>query len=552
MASLILGPALRYVGRDSATVWVETDAPCRVRVLDHEEPTFEVEGHHYAIVQVRGLEQGTVREYEVHLDGAPVWPLEGSEFPPSVIRTLDPGRPQRITFGSCRFSTQRAVKSLRRYGVDALDAYAHRMLRTPLDGWPDLLLMLGDQVYADDTSKTTRERISQRRDISEPPKTQVADFEEYTWLYHESWGDPEIRWLMSTVPIAMIFDDHDVHDDWNSSRAWRQAMQATGWWQERITGALMSYWIYQHLGNLSPDELEADATYAKVRAAQGEDVGPILRPFAQAADGEADGAKGYRWSHWRDLGSTRLVVLDSRCGRILDGTPRSMLSDEEFAWVEERMEGDYDHLLIGTSVPWLLSPAMYTIEAWNERMADHPNPRRAALGEKLRVGSDLEHWPAFHRSFERLGRLVADVAAGRRGTGATPATVCVLSGDVHHSFIARADFSRWKDVQPVHAHVYQLTCSPVHNWVPSVMNWAFAATWNGTVEHVVRILLGNLARVPRPPFRWRRVDRIVFGNTIATLLLEGRAARVVLESSQDDPEERLVTAIAVDLSSARD
>jgi len=91
----------------------------------------------------------------------------------------------------------------------------------------------------------------------------------------------------------------------------------------------------------------------------------------------------------------------------------------------------------------------------------------------------------------------------------------------------------------------------VHNWVPNVMNWAFAATWNGTVEHVVRLLLGNLARVPRPPFRWRRVDRIVFGNTIATVLLEGRAARVVLESSRDD-EERLVTAIAVDLSSARD
>jgi hypothetical protein len=92
----------------------------------------------------------------------------------------------------------------------------------------------------------------------------------------------------------------------------------------------------------------------------------------------------------------------------------------------------------------------------------------------------------------------------------------------------------------------------VHNWVPTVMNLAFRATWNGTVEHVVRILLAHLARVPRPPLRWRRVDRIVFGNAIATLLLEGRAARVVIESSRDDPDTRLVTAIAADLSSARD
>jgi len=554
MASLVLGPVLRHVGRDCATVWVETDAPCRVRVLGGEEPTFEVSGHHYAIVQVRGLEPGTATEYEVHLDSDRVWPADDGH-PPSVVRTVDPDRPQRITFGSCRFSTQRSVKAPRRYGVDALDAYARRMLRTPRDGWPDLLLMLGDQVYADDTSKVTRARIAARRDLGQPPHGEVADFEEYTWLYHESWGDPEIRWLMSTVPTAMIFDDHDVHDDWNSSRAWRQAMQATPWWQERITGALASYWVYQHLGNLSPDELEADATYAKVRAAAGQDTAPILRPFAQAADREADGAKGYRWSHWRDLGRTRLVVLDSRCGRILDGPARSMLSDDELAWVEERLEGDYDHLLIGTSVPWLLSPAMYTIEAWNERMAERTGPRRARLGERLRVGMDLEHWPAFHRSFERLARVVDDVAAGRRGSGRPPATVCVLSGDVHHSYVAQARFpadAAARDGAPPRSSVYQLTCSPVHNWVPTVLNLAFRASWNFAVERAVRVLLSYVARVPRPPLTWRRTDRIVFGNAIATLVLEGRAARVVIESSRDDAEEPLVTAVAADLATARD
>jgi hypothetical protein len=150
--------------------------------------------------------------------------------------------------------------------------------------------------------------------------------------------------------------------------------------------------------------------------------------------------------------------------------------------------------------------------------------------------------------------MIADVGAGRRGSGDTPATVCVLSGDVHHSYVARADYSRWPDVGPVRSHVYQLTCSPVHNWVPTVMNVAFRATWNPTVEHGVRLLLGNLARVPRPPLRWRRVDRIVFGNAIATLLLEGRAARVVLESGRDDPDDGpgLATALAVDLASSRD
>ena len=37
------------------------------------------------------------------------------------------------------------------------------------------------------------------------------------YLYRESWSDPDIRWLLSTVPTTMIFDDHDVNDDWNIS-----------------------------------------------------------------------------------------------------------------------------------------------------------------------------------------------------------------------------------------------------------------------------------------------------------------------------------------------
>ncbi len=46
MPALVLGPILRYVGKDSATVSVETDARCVVEVLGHEERTFRVEAHH--------------------------------------------------------------------------------------------------------------------------------------------------------------------------------------------------------------------------------------------------------------------------------------------------------------------------------------------------------------------------------------------------------------------------------------------------------------------------------------------------------------------------
>ena len=54
-SALVLGPLLRYVDDTSATIWVETDAPCTVEVLGHRARTFTVAGHHYALVIVEGL-----------------------------------------------------------------------------------------------------------------------------------------------------------------------------------------------------------------------------------------------------------------------------------------------------------------------------------------------------------------------------------------------------------------------------------------------------------------------------------------------------------------
>ena len=56
--------------------------------------------------------------------------------------------------------------------------------------------------------------------------TRWSTFDEYTKLYLESWRDPEVRWLLSTVPSVMIFDDHEIIDDWNTSASWRADMSA--------------------------------------------------------------------------------------------------------------------------------------------------------------------------------------------------------------------------------------------------------------------------------------------------------------------------------------
>ena len=536
MPALVLGPLLRHVGRTDATVWVETDGPCTVEVLGHQEHTWTVAGHHYALVCIEGLNRGSGTPYDVRLDGDVAWPPPDSPFPACRIRTLDPARVLQVVFGSCRYATSAAVVGNNKFDVDALDAFAMRLAGLPDDEWPDALVLLGDQVYADETTEETQRRIRAKRDITVPPNAEVADFEEYTWLYEESWTDPQIRWLLSTLPSSMIFDDHDVRDDWNTSGQWRREMQRTSWWEERIIGALSSYWIYQHLGNLAPQALAEDSLYQKVRAYDG-DVTPLLRDFAAEADKEADGQKGALWSYRRDLGDVRLLVIDSRCGRVLESGDRSMVSDREFAWIERQAEGDYDHLLVGTSLPWLLPRALHDVEAWNERLADGSRgPRMARLAERFRRAADLEHWAAFRQSFDRLANLFAVVGRGEHtgSGGQPPATICVLSGDVHHAYASRASYPAEDGKAPIRSKIYQLTCSPVHNVVPLLMKVAFRVSWSRLTEKIMRSLLQRVSRLPAQPLTWERIAGPHYGNEIATLHLDGRSATLVIEKAGRD------------------
>src|SRR3954454_5381753 len=294
---------LRYLDEHQATVWVETDGPCEVEVLGRRVHTFCVDRHHYAILAIEGLEPGGEYPYEVALDGERRWPREDDPFPPAAIRPIDPAKTVRIVFGSCRVAVPHVPphtlsKDADRRGreVDALRALGLRMMDRPPEEWPSLLLAIGDQIYVDEDAPQTRAFIRARRDTEQAPGEQVLDFEESAPLYRESCHDPVIRWLFSTVGIVTLFDDHDVHDDWNTSISWLEEMRATDWWQTRIESALASYWVYQHLGNQSPQQLASSELLAQVMDA--EDAGPLLRRWAGRADRGSDGS---RWSFCRDI-----------------------------------------------------------------------------------------------------------------------------------------------------------------------------------------------------------------------------------------------------------
>jgi hypothetical protein len=538
--ALLVGPLLRYVDEIRAVIWVEVGEAGAVRVRAGERAwqarTFTVHGHHYAVIDVSGLEPGTVTEYTVDIGGRVVWPPSGTDLPPSRIATLRPGQELRLAFGSCRMSVPHDAQANQTYGVDALRVYARQQAGNSPGPWPDLVLFLGDQVYADETSDEMREFIAGRRSLDEPPGTELKDFEEYTHLYRLAWTDPLNRWLLSTLPSAMIFDDHDIRDDWNTSAQWRREMARKPWWRDRIVGGLASYWIYQHLGNLSPDERAGDELWARIAAAQrydddttpeSQDWGGVLDAFAQRVDEHPD---SYQWSYFRDIGRARLVVVDSRAARVLTPSRRSIVDDKEMDWLDGRLVGGFDHVIVGTSLPFLMSRGLHDFEAWSEAVSSGAWGERAArAGEKIRRAVDLEHWAAFHEGFRRVGEMLVELACGRRGDA--PGSVTLLSGDVHHSYVAEAAVAG-------PGRVIQAVCSPIRNPLPRKNALVMSAMGRPPLATLTH-LAARMAKVQPPPFEWSITHGPWYDNNLATLQTDGRRLSMVWEAgSVDEADER--------------
>lgn len=349
-------------------------------------------------------------------------------------------------------------------------------------------------------------------------------------LYREAWSTAVIRWLMSTVPSAMIFDDHDVHDDWNTSEAWIEDMRRTDWWQDRIVAGLWTYWIYQHIGNLSPDELDADELYQQVLAA--DDGAPLLRAFAE--DAEKQGGGGL-WSFSRRIAGTRLVVIDGREGRVLSDGRREMLDGDEWEWLEQQLTGDYDHVIIASTLPVLLAPTLHYVEAWNEAVCQGAWGRLPARwSEKLRRALDLEHWAAFQDSFHRLIDLIEQVGSGARGT--PPASIVMLGGDVHQAYLETVGFRPGSGVQ---SNVYQAVCSPFRNQLGKRDRRMLRVVRRSRVIGWLARRLAHLAGVSEPAVRWRLQQQPTWRNQLGWLHLDGRDLWLTIETTREDRSPEL-------------
>ena len=459
---LILGPMLRWVGSDSATIWVETSVACNVEVLGCAARTFKVHDRFYALVIVTDLAPGSTTNYEVHLEHRCVWPDPQSDVPASVIRTTGGDGPVRVLLGSCRAAaphevpyTQDLAFNAEGRGVDTLWAHARRMMTQESALWPSLMVFAGDQIYADDSSPKARERIEERRTESlDLDASKVYEFEEYCWLYHEAWSSRSERWLLSTVPSAMIFDDHDMIDDWNISTSWIADMAAEPTWAERAVNGYMSYWVYQHLGNLSPSDVAEDGMLEQLLAV--DDGTDILRAWARECLDNAGSAGGAQFSHVRQVDDVTIITIDCRNGRVLGDDERLMVQQSEWDRIRGAAHDAAGHVMLVTSVPVFLAKGIHDLHTWNQRLcAGAWGAWGRRLGERVRRSLDLEDWPAFPTSFAAFEELISDL----RSSESPPMSIVVASGDIHFSYAARvAHFAGSGGPD-----VWQIVSSPIRN-----------------------------------------------------------------------------------------
>ena len=298
-----------------------------------------------------------MRPYEVQLDGVRAWPPDDGRPPcdhphararaaahgsssaraASAIRSARRTRSRRPSTSSASASTRSGrsrggCRRAARSGPTACSCWATRSTRTR-------------------RRRETREFIRARRDTSEPPGEQVADFEEYARLYREAWSDPDIRWLLATVPSTMIFDDHDVHDDWNSSEAWvrdiRAAAVVGGAHHRRVHGVL------DLPAHRQPGAAGAGrgALLAEVSRSRGRRPPPAR---VRARDRPRVGVEPLRLPpRLRPLAP---VVIDSRAARVLADGQRDMVDAEEWQWIAEHARGAFDHLIIASTLPVFMTP----------------------------------------------------------------------------------------------------------------------------------------------------------------------------------------------------
>jgi hypothetical protein len=130
---------------------------------------------------------------------------------------------------------------------------------------------------------------------------------------------PRVRRALANCATYMIFDDHEVTDDWNLSREWFDRVVTSPFGRTVVRNAMSAYTIFQGWGN-DPKKFESGPNkdmLDRVTALIGADGGPVTAA-ADAIDkhlGMSGTPPDVDWHYTVDGPLHRTVVVDTRTRR---------------------------------------------------------------------------------------------------------------------------------------------------------------------------------------------------------------------------------------------
>ena len=335
--------------------------------------------------------------------------------------------------------------------------------------------------------------------------------------------------LLAHVQTLMIFDDHDITDDWNLSAKWETTAYGHPFSRRIVGNALIAYMLCQGWGN-RPDvfrtALDDTAVLVSTAARDG-------RLDASVQDALIERLLSFR--QWGFVVRTEptIIVLDTRTRRWRNrrrpGHPSGLMDWESLT--------ELQHELLDETAAVIVSPApMFGVKLIEV-------VQRVATFAGLALKVDAENWMA-HRG---AASSMLNIFRHSR----TPANYVILSGDVHYSFAYDIEVRDMREMRQVGnrdrtPHIWQITSSGIKNefprrlldWFDRLNRWLYSprSPLNWFTQR------RDLALTPRLPDRRQHGERVWNGAGIGQVWLDtqGRPVRIVQHNADGRPSTRFL------------
>ena len=331
--------------------------------------------------------------------------------------------------------------------LNHLVSFGEYMALTLMQWNPELWPGLGD-MKADRDQAIPRPRIiigNNHKALEEYWNDQRLYEEEYFRCIRMRRQLAQARRLLANCPSYMVFDDHDITDDWNITAPWwDKVMRRRPAGRRIVANGLAAYWACQGWGN-DPGVFDRDFI-------QG--VTAFAPPTAQDGLGGDEEARARRLTEtvlahedWAFVAPTepRALFLDTRTRRRMHDLP-----DDALPWlIDAPALGRLGGLL--ATAGWRAGDPLLVVSATPVLGLAMLEKVQKDLEKVIGAASlDFESWSASHDGLAAfLGTLL----------GLSPGRCTILSGDVHYGFTTRGVFRRGTQSLAIE----QLTASSLKN-----------------------------------------------------------------------------------------